>query len=134
MFKQIKPTFGSIIRVNRGFYYHYGIYVDDMHVIHFASLVPGHEMDPEMASVCESDLKTFLKDGVLEVKVLTDEEKKRARTNEEVVKYAYQKIGMKGYNVITNNCEHFANECVFGEAKSDQVNQVFDFLATLFAK
>ena len=29
------------------------------------------------------------------------------------------------YNLISNNCEHFANECVFGQAVSEQVEDVF---------
>lgn len=134
MYKKIKPTYGSLIRVNRGIYYHHGVYVDDDHVIHFASIIPGHEMDPDMASVIVSDIKTFLKDGEVETRVYTDEEKKSVRKPEEIVNYAYSKLGMKGYNVVSYNCEHFANECAFGEAKSEQVNQVLDFLASIFAK
>ena len=31
----------------------------------------------------------------------------------------------KGYNILNNNCEHFANECYFGEKKSflDEVRE-----------
>lgn len=134
MYKMIKPEFGSLIRVNRGMYYHHGVYADDNHVIHFASLRPGHEMDPEEASVVESTLDVFLKGGEVETRVYTEEELKTVRSPQEVVSYAYSKLGMKGYNVLTYNCEHFANECAFGTPKSDQVNQVVDFLSGLFAK
>ena len=31
---------------------------------------------------------------------------------------ARQRIGESGYNILHNNCEHFVNECVFGEKRS----------------
>ena len=129
-----RPEFGDQIRVNRGIYSHHGIYVDDEHVIHFASLVPGHETDPSTASVVVTDLKTFLKDGELEVRVYSDEEKKKVRDPQEIVNYAYSCLGRKGYNIVTNNCEHFSNECAFGEAVSEQVNNVMDAFARIFSR
>ncbi|OKZ89380.1 MAG: hypothetical protein BHW10_05365 [Clostridium sp. CAG:307_30_263] len=102
-----KPYFGAQIRVNRGLYYHHGIYADDMHVIHFASSVPGHETDPAYARVEETTLEKFLKGGTLEVREYSDYEKKKLRSPEEIVSYAYKEIGRGGYNIVTNNCEHF---------------------------
>lgn len=132
MFKEEKPFYGAQIRVNRGMYYHHGIYVDDEHVIHFASNTPGHETDPSYASVCETTLENFLKGGVLEVRVYDEEEQKKVRKPQDVVSYAYSKIGVKGYNIITNNCEHFSNECAFGTKDSEQVNNVMDILSRIF--
>jgi hypothetical protein len=40
---------------------------------------------------------------------------------EEVVQRARSKIGMRGYQFVTNNCEHFATLCRVGEAMSTQV-------------
>jgi len=34
------------------------------------------------------------------------------------------KIGTGGYHILHNNCEHFVNECVFGEARSSFVDNV----------
>lgn len=134
MYEKIKPSYGCQIRVNRGLYSHHGIYVDDEHVIHFASLVPGHETDPDTAEVVVTDLKTFLKDGELEVRTYTEEEKDKLRSPQEIVNYAYANLGRKGYNIITNNCEHFSNECAFGEAVSQQVNNVMDVLSKIFSR
>lgn len=134
MFKNTKPVYGSVIRVNRGFYYHYGIYVSDDEVIHFASIKPGHELDPNEAEIISTPLSAFLRDGVLEVKELDINEKKQVRSPEQVVKYARSRLGTKGYNIITNNCEHFANECLYGKKESEQVNLVFDLLGSIFTK
>ena len=38
----------------------------------------------------------------------------------------------KGYDVVNNNCEHFSNECAFGEHKSFQVESVMGLLFNLF--
>ena len=35
-------------------------------------------------------------------------------------------LGRGGYNIISNNCEHFANECLFGTKESEQVNEIFE--------
>ena len=80
-----KPYFGAQIRVNRGLYYHHGIYADDMHVIHFASSVSGHETDPAYARVEETTLEKFLKGGTLEVREYSDYEKKKLRSPEEII-------------------------------------------------
>ena len=127
-----KPVYGDHIRVNRGMYCHHGIYIDDNNVVQFASLVKGHETDPEMAEVCITTLSDFIKDGILEVREYSSEELNTKRTPQEVVNSALSRIGEKGYNIISNNCEHFANECVFGVKKSEQVENVMSFLSSLF--
>ena len=126
--KEEKPYKGAQIRVNRGLYYHHGIYVNDDLIIHFASNEKGHETDPEYASICETSLEGFLKGGILEVRVYTEEELATKRTNEEIVEYAISQEGRKGYNLLTNNCEHFSNECAFGKGYSSQVESILSLL------
>lgn len=123
---QKKPVMGDQIRVNRKFYCHHGIYCDDNTIIHFGSTT--QELDPEKAEVLISDLSTFLKGGILEVREYSEDELKRKRKPIEIVNYAFTQIGRKGYDLINNNCEHFSNECAFGEHISDQVNDIFSFL------
>ena len=52
-------------------------------------------------------------------------------TPEETVQRAYEKIGEEEYNLVTNNCEHFALWCKTGIAESHQVG---DLLSTLDMK
>ena len=132
MFENKKPTYGDQIRVNRKMYYHYGIYVDDSTIINFASKEEGHELDPNYACVCISNLQEFLKGGNLEVRTYSEEELKIKRSPQDIVNYAFLNLGRKGYNLISNNCEHFANECVFGKSESLQVNNVKTFINNLF--
>jgi hypothetical protein len=129
----IKPKLGDQIRVNRGLYYHHGIYENDDTIYQFASPV-GSEVSPETAIICTTDLKSFLKDGELEVREYSIEEENKKRKPDEVIEFAKSKLGsnMGGYNIISNNCEHFSILCVFNESKSNQVDDVLAFLGGLF--
>ena len=118
-----RPEFGDQIRVNRGFYYHHGIYVDDNNVIQFGSI--NGELDPSKARVIVTTLQDFLKNATfLEVREFNEEEVAKKRSPSDVVNYAFMQLGRGGYNLISNNCEHFANECLFGTKKSEQVDEV----------
>ena len=121
-----KPEYGNQIRVNRGLYYHHGIYESDDIVYQFAS--KDGELNPETAEVCTASLSDFLKGGVLEVREYTDDEKKTLRSPDEIIKYAKEHLGEKGYNLISNNCEHFSNRCAFGISESNQVDDFFNTL------
>lgn len=129
-FVEKEPSKGDHIRVNRGFYYHHGIYIGDDKAIHFGSLTD--ELNPDDAVVLETSLEEFLKGGKLEVAEYSEEENKKLKSPDEIVSYAKAHLGIKGYDIIKYNCEHFANECIFGEAKSDQVNNIFGLLSKLF--
>ncbi len=125
-----KPEYGNQIRVNRGLYYHHGIYESDDIVYQFAS--KDGELNPETAEVCTTSLSDFLKGGVLEVREYTDEEKKTLRSPDEIIKYAKEHLGEMGYNLISNNCEHFSNRCAFGISESNQVDDFFNTLRRIF--
>ncbi len=125
------PSYGDHIRVNRGLYYHHGIYKSDYEVYSFQSPI-GSEISPETAVVLKISLIDFLKNGYLEVREYTLEELKRKRSNNQICAYAEAHLGEGGYNLLTNNCEHFANRCVFGESSSNQVENVKNLLRGLF--
>ena len=120
-----EPTYGDMIRVAVGSIYHFGIYVSDDEVIQFG-LPPsrrGNQPDSEV-EVLVSDIDGFLAGGFLEVSVFDKKEKKKNRTPEEAVRYARSKLGTRGYNILYNNCEHFANECVTGVGICRQAEDV----------
>lgn len=125
-----EPKIGDHLRVNRGLYSHHGIYIGDDRVIHFGSLT--NELNPEDAVVLETSLADFLKGGELEVASYNDLEKTKLKPASEIVSYAKSQLGRKGYDIFKYNCEHFANECTFGEAKSEQVDNIFGLLGKLF--
>ena len=127
-----KPSFGNQIRVNRGIYYHHGIYEDDNHVYQYAS-PKGSEVAPDTALIICTTLDEFLKGGTVEVRKYNTDELRRKNSNEDIIKKAKSMLGtgLGEYNIVSNNCEHFSNYCAFNEKKS---NQVEDILSMLFGK
>lgn len=123
-----KPEKGAHIRVNRGLYYHHGIYIGNGQVIHFTGRDEDSVLDWSKPEVIETDLNYFLKDGVLEVKEYNEEELKDLYPADHIIAYAKACLGDKGYNLVFNNCEHFANTCTLGRFRSKQVERVFGML------
>ncbi len=119
------PVRGDMIRVALGSIYHFGIYVSDEEVIQFG-LAPSQRAmlrDSEV-EVVSSDIDGFLAGGFLEVCEFDKKERKKHRSPDAVVAYAQSKLGMRGYNILYNNCEHFANECLSGEHICHQADDV----------
>jgi hypothetical protein len=128
------PRPGDILYVNRGFYLHYGLYAGDGRVIHFAPL-SGNEINAENAVIHEITLDAFLKGGELNI----DKKAKASYPREEIVRRARAQIGAKGYNLVFNNCEHFARWCKSGISESKQVEnaikmavEVVDVISDIF--
>ena len=131
MWSNRKPVYSDQIRVNRGLYYHYGIYESDDVVYQFAS-PKGAEISAETATINTTTLADFLKGGVLEVRDYTEEELQMKKSPNEIIEYAKDHLGEMGYDLINNNCEHFANRATFGKSESSQVNNIFSILGGLF--
>ena len=99
--------------------------VSDEEVIQFGFAPNQHAPVPDhQVVVLASDIDAFLAGGFLEVCQFDRKESKKHRKPRDVVAYARSKLGMGGYNIIYNNCEHFANECVSGEHISHQAENV----------
>lgn len=125
------PKYGDQIRVNRGVYYHHGIYESDERVYHFAAS-GDMETSAENARVICTSLKEFLKGGNVEVRKYTAEELGKKKSAEDTIAYAKEHLGEGGYNLISNNCEHFSNRCAFGVSNSHQVEDILSMFAGLF--
>ena len=151
----VQAHYGDIIGVVRanGSYEHYGIYVSDTCVIHYAipaSQTIGH------ATVHATSLRNFLR-GDYEYFVLdfpkpyqppvrigsgqpvegdfSDLARRLQQqygyhlyTPEETVARAKSRLGETHYNLLTNNCEHFVIWCKTGVKESLQVSGMFQSL------
>lgn len=125
----IQPQPGDMIRVKVGPMYHYGIYASDEEVIQF-----GHNpalragLPDSQIAVCQTDIDTFLCGEFLEVWVPDRTQRKKQNPPETILSLARSRIGEKGYHILYNNCEHFANECISGKhfcAQTEAVRQQF---------
>ncbi|MBE6793347.1 MAG: hypothetical protein E7532_00185 [Ruminococcaceae bacterium] len=107
---------GAQLRVKRNLYYHHGIFVGDG-VVHFGEGNPEKNINsPEENRIMLTSLEDFLKGGVPEVRVYSRKEKKFLLEADEIAERAKSRLGEGGYNLYTNNCEHFSNYCAFGVA------------------
>jgi hypothetical protein len=115
-----EPKPGDVIWANRMFkgmpYNHCGVYEGGGYVIHFAA-PEGSEISQENAVVHRTSLGAFA-DGC-PVKII---EYPEGYSAEETLHRARSRIGERGYDFLTNNCDHFATECKTGEHRSLQVD------------
>lgn len=119
----ISPYPGAHIRVQVNGIYHHGIYVNDEEIIQFG--LPFDMMKPkEEVRILKSDINDFLQGGFLEVRVYDKKEKRLKNKDEDIIKIAISKLGEDGYDIVHNNCEHFANYCVFNKKESKQIDDI----------
>ncbi len=146
---------GDVIRVNRGLYSHFGIYIaDGERVIHYTGATGPNDFNgvvretsleeflngAEKYSVCKFpehppvNLITQKANGLFKIwqtfKNLQLMNYKLYSPDETIAR-ARSKLGQGGYNLALNNCEHFAVWCKTGVKTSSQVNAVMDFLTML---
>jgi hypothetical protein len=103
---------GDHIRVNRTWYWHHGVDVGDGTVIH----APAEPFQRTAAPIEQTTLEAFA-DG-MGVEIVSHAAHLPA---DEVVARAASRLGDANYDVLFNNCEHFARWCVLGEHRSEQV-------------
>ena len=145
---------GDVISVNRnGIYDHYGIYTGNLSVIHFAN--EGSDFGGDIC-VRRATLAQFKKEADY-VSVIDFEQfsnyintprikqlnlelalwdlydsvvgrKLNIFSPEETVRRAESQLGMRGYNIAFNNCEHFAFWCKTGKHASSQTENVITAL------
>ena len=114
------PSPGDIIYTSRGLYKHFGVYVGSGQVIHFAG-PKGHEINASMADIIKNSIPDFLKGGKL---FIQPDRTRNPLPADEIIRRAESAVGKcKGeYNLVINNCEHFANWCRYGKPVSKQVD------------
>ena len=108
----------AVIYTQRPLYRHYGVYIGDGSVIHFAAK-KGFETNAKEAFIQETTLDGFLRGDRLYV----EPEAAGAFPVAEVLARARGELGrQKGeYSLVFNNCEHFAHWCKYGKKRSRQV-------------
>ena len=120
-----EPYPGAHIRVQMGEIYHHGIYIGNDEVVQFGLPFTGLQHASDVR-VIKSHINEFLNNGFLEVRNFTKKEKKLKNSDEEIVKIALSRLGEGNYDILKNNCEHFANECVFNQKISTQVDAIHE--------
>lgn len=125
---------GAHIRVQTPNYYHHGIYIGNDEVVQFGlpNAIYGSWDD---IKVLRSPIEEFCGGAnFIEVYVFDRKELKRKKSNAEIVATALSKVGEGGYHLLSNNCEHFANFCVFGQSVSTQIDDMYKNVDKLLRK
>ena len=126
---------GDVIYVKRmgDLYRHYGIYAGNNRVIHYA----GRNGDwGDDVSIHEALLHEFLQDAkrftICRFKTRCDIPGYHLYSREETLRRAYLRLGERNYNLISNNCEHFAIWCRTNISTSSQVRNAGRTLCGVF--
>ncbi len=105
-----------MIRVRLGTAYHYGIYISDNEVIQFGLPPIGlKKISDERILVQSTSLDIFCNGGKVEIAKYSIKEKLIKNSKRKIISNARKSLGETGYNLLRNNCEHFAYRCVFDE-------------------
>jgi len=135
------PNIGDHIFVDRSvlgikLYEHHGIYVGDDMVVHYNGLARGIVFEKSCFEEILSNVVPLDKRNIAKVEMTSLEEfasgdtwqiKEHANapfSGTDISLCAKARVGEQKYNLLINNCEHFCNECVFGEHMSEQVQNV----------
>ena len=110
---------GIHIAISRGLYTHHGIYMRNGKVIHYS----GFAEFGKKGAIEETSFEEFL-GGRSDLKIIEYSSNMNTYTPEQVMERALSRVGENSYNLIFNNCEHFACWCVTGKERSDQVDYV----------
>lgn len=108
-----------------GLYHHCAIYIRDGYVVH---LTGGKEEWLHLVKGKVKKEKLVIKPGDHVQVVNGKRDGKEPLPTEEIIKRAESQIGKKGYNWLTNNCEHFVNFCLYGIRSSRQANNICLFI------
>ena len=117
------PQKGDIVRVRRKRgYCHFGIACSSKEIIHYTGLQGDDISNPDNIKIRKTTLKMFERGDRVEIldgwysPYNAKEVVKRAESFLESAQFRG-----KYYNFFTNNCEHFARYCYYGESESVQV-------------
>ena len=132
------PKIGDHVFVDRSvfgikLYEHHGIYVGDDMVVHYNGLARGIVLEKSCFEEILSNVVPLDKRNIAKVEMTSLEEfasgdtwqiKEHANaplSGQDIALCAKSRVGEQKYNLLINNCEHFCNECIFGEHVSKQV-------------
>jgi Lecithin retinol acyltransferase len=109
------PPSGAHLTTSRRGYTHHGMYVGDGRVVHYSGLSGFWQCGP----VEEVPLARFAAGH----RVHIVDHDRPLYSAQEIVRRARSRIGENDYRLLTNNCEHFCNWCLYGVNRSEQVER-----------
>lgn len=115
---------GDHLIIDCGAYRHHAIDCGDGTVVHF----PGPIIEKITLSVRVDTYDNFAQGKTVRIR-----EYGQRLDRDETVRRALAMVGLTGYDLIMNNCEHLASSCVTGEPESRQVERAVAGTGTVVA-
>jgi hypothetical protein len=109
------PQIGDHLISRRRWYVHHGIYAGGGRVIHYRGYTRRLTREP----IEEVSLEAFAGGHGYEIRAWVAPRYAGA----DRVARARSRMGERRYRLLSNNCEHFCQWCITGEARSTQVEQ-----------
>jgi hypothetical protein len=109
---------GDVIYAERNLYRHYGIYTGRETVVHYL------KCGGFPVAIEETSLDDFSRGNSIHIRQFPS---KTTFSPRETVWRAKSQIGQTGYNILFNNCEHFALWCKTGRYESSQAQDIWKF-------
>lgn len=131
---------GDLVEISRGIYSHWAVYSGDGNAIHLTGIAGPSNSDSNASHLFYVSGVSFAKAAVIEEPLSSIKGYSTARKNNrlfwrsdpfpgnEIVQRARSQIGPVEYNILWNNCEHFAKWCRYGLKISDQVTDLFNYI------
>jgi hypothetical protein len=114
------PLRGDVLRVDRGAYHHYGIYISDALVVQLG----GRIMDKPRATIQGVAIEAFAKGG--RIQVVRQEGFDRQGSVERALWLMEHPPRMQ-YHLFGYNCEHVARWCATGRIECSQTRNLLAF-------
>jgi hypothetical protein len=114
-----EPALGAHVITPWFGFWHHGVYVGDGNVVHYGALIHDVIRKP----VEEVSVEKFAQGRP----VFVVEHAERTLHVEEIVNRVRSRLGENRYRLLTNNCEHFCEWALHGEARSFQVDVALAF-------
>jgi len=115
------------IKIKRGLYWHHGVQLSDGTVVHYTGRGGEKTKTKKNALIQQTGMDKFVRDNPNPVVVVQHEKCFPTKLIEERARWC---IGEDDYDLIQNNCEHFAVWCVTGKDESKQVERAFKKAST----
>ncbi|WP_462180200.1 lecithin retinol acyltransferase family protein [Pseudoalteromonas gelatinilytica] len=107
---------GTHIQVERTGYTHHGIYIGNNKVIHYS----GFHRPGNKGKISLTSLSNFCRGSEAIEYLAKSFLKGNQFSKNEIVKRAKSRLNEDSYNLVFNNCEHFANWCTHDDDYSFQ--------------
>lgn len=101
---------------------HHGIYLGDGKVIHYTTNPDNTNMLFDKGKVFVESIENFT-DDISKIQAVEYPDGLVSKSTEDIINTALSREGEAKYNVLFNNCEHFANKSITGKAVSNQVER-----------